>query len=61
MPVLSPSAAAVMTVAQLASFHFNGLIRSEVQMCFARQAAAAADQWRPGALIMELAVCGAEV
>lgn len=33
-----------MKVAQLASFHFNILIRSEVQMCWACQTAAAAEK-----------------
>lgn len=41
--------------AQLASFHFNSLIRAEVQMCWARQTAAAAEKRHAAALIMELA------
>lgn len=44
-----------MKVAQLASFHFNILIRAEVQMCWACQTAAAAEKCHPDALIMELA------
>ncbi len=50
-----------MKVAQLAFFHFNSLIRAEVQMCWASQAAAAAEKCCPGALIMELAFSVTEI
>lgn len=44
-----------MKVAQLASFHFNSLIRAGVQMCRASRTAAAAEKCHAEALIVDLA------
>lgn len=55
-PLVFLSSCAIMKVAQLASFHFNSLMRAEVQMCWASQTPAAAEKCHSGARAVELAL-----